>query len=59
MSDKIRVNTHALNNDANSVQKCIERMKKIKTIFQMLFLHWMECGMDQAVRHLKLLFRMI
>ena len=30
MSDKIRVNTHALNNDANSVQKCIERMKKNK-----------------------------
>ena len=30
MSDKIRDNTHALNNDANSVQKCIERMKKNK-----------------------------
>ena len=30
MADKIRVNTNVLNNDANSVQQCIERMKKSK-----------------------------
>ena len=30
MADKIRVNTHTLNNDADSVQQCIERMKRSK-----------------------------
>lgn len=30
MADKIRVNTHVLKNDADTVQQCISRMKKCK-----------------------------